>query len=169
MLTGALARIREAGSPFRSPSQCCPRGSADLTCFSLPLSVSHVSGHSFNSTRKVRLASSPVCARAAGLLEVLTEPCQARNGVALRFHARAKGEDGRAQAEALLDAARASATAPVLGVLSKARSPSPGAGSELHASQSCVIGWASIQPSRAGPGAAPRLVECQAPRGGSGM
>lgn len=82
---------------------------------------------SLQSKRIVGVESLPVCARAAGLLEVLAEPCQARNGVALRFHARAKGEDGRSQAEALLDAARASADAPVLGVLSKARSLRVGA------------------------------------------
>ena len=37
------------------------------------------------------------------------------------MHARQKGEDGRAQVDALLDAARGSADAPVLGVLPKAR------------------------------------------------
>ena len=59
--------------------------------------------------------------RAAALLQALEEPCGARAGVALRMHARQKGEDGRAEVDALLDAARGSADAPVLGVLPKAR------------------------------------------------
>ena len=59
--------------------------------------------------------------RAAALLQALEEPCGARVGVALRLHPRQKGEDGRTQVGALLDAARASADAPVVGVLPKAR------------------------------------------------
>ena len=60
-------------------------------------------------------------ARAAALLQALDEACGARAGVALRLHVRQKGDDGRTQVDALLDAARGSADGAVLGVLPKAR------------------------------------------------
>ena len=59
--------------------------------------------------------------RAAALLQVLAEPCRQRCGVALTFHARAKGDDGAAAVNALLAAARASGAPAVLGVLHKVR------------------------------------------------
>jgi hypothetical protein len=64
--------------------------------------------------------------RAAALLQALAEPCRQRCGVELTFHARQKGDDGRAQADALLAAALASGEPPVLGVLPKARARPPG-------------------------------------------